>query len=90
VSWPSRPGKIKYGVIDVEHSVGRTWYVKIIQGTLTSRAFLGTAHPATGDQTWMELPWGTDMGSLSEGLILDELWAACVSMMEARTHLDVD
>lgn len=78
---------IKYGEIIVNTTVGRQWYVMIIQGTLTSRAFLGSRHSATGDQTWLELPWGTDMSSLTEGEVLDELWAACVSLMEARSHV---
>ena len=59
----------------------------IVQGTISSQVFLGTKHLATGSQTWQRLDWGTDMSSLTEGEILDELWAACMSLMEARTHL---
>jgi hypothetical protein len=68
-------------------NVGRTWYVEIKQGTLSSRVFFGTEHVLTGDQTWLTLEWGTDMSKLTEGEILDELWAACVSLMEARSHV---
>lgn len=68
-------------------NVGRTWYVAIVQGTLTSQAFLGTRHPSTGDQCWHRLDWGTDMGSLTEQQILDELYAAVLSFMEARAHI---
>lgn len=68
-------------------TVGRTWYIEIRQGTLSSQAFLGTRHPSTGDQLWCRLDWGTDMGSLTEQQVLDELWAACLSMMEARAHI---
>lgn len=68
-------------------SVGRTWYVEIRQGTLTSQVFFGTRHPSTGDQCWHRLDWGTDMSTLTEAQILDELWAAAMSLMEARTHV---
>lgn len=67
--------------------VGRSWSVVISQGTLSSHAFLMTSHPATGVQVWQRAEWGTDMSSLTEGQILDELWAACTTLMEQRTHL---
>jgi len=69
-------------------TVGRQWYVKIIAGRTGSQAFFGTAAVDTGDQEWHRLDWGTDMAALRESEVLDELWAACVSFMEARTHLD--
>ena len=71
----------------MNRSVGRRWYVEIRQGTLGSQVFLGTSHAATGDVLWQRLDWGTDMTSLTEAQVLDELWAACISLMEARTHL---
>jgi hypothetical protein len=61
--------------------------VQIIAGPLGSQVFLGTHHVATGNQAWMRMDWGTDMASLTEGEILDELWAACMSLMEARTSI---
>jgi hypothetical protein len=67
--------------------VGRTWYLEIRQGVTSSQAFLGTRHPATGDQLWHRMDWGTSFTTLTESEILDELWAAAMSFMEARTHL---
>jgi hypothetical protein len=68
-------------------TVGRRWYVEICQGTLGSQAFFGTTHLSTGNQVWGRLDLGTDMSQLTEGQILDELWSACIQLMEARTHL---
>lgn len=67
--------------------VRRRWYVAIEWDGITSRAVLATASPGTGQQTWLRIPWGTDMQSLTETEILDELWSAATSLMEARTHL---
>jgi hypothetical protein len=68
-------------------SVGRSWYVEIKQGRLGSRVFFGTRHLATGDQLWGHLDWGTDMSELTELQILDELYGAILSLLEARTHV---
>lgn len=68
-------------------STGRSWGLVITQGTLSSQVFLLTSHVATGQQVWQRMDWGTDMTQLSEGEILDELWAAAMALMEARTHL---
>lgn len=67
--------------------LGRHWWVEIIQGTLGSQVFFGTSHRTTGTQVWHRMEWGTDMSALTEGEILDELWAACMSLMEARTNI---
>jgi hypothetical protein len=68
-------------------TVGRTWYLELKQGTLGSQLFLGTRHVATGDQVWERKNWGTDLSGLTELEILDELYGAVLSLMEARTHV---
>lgn len=65
-------------------TVGRTWYVELKQGTLGSQVFFGTRHVATGDQVWDSMGWGTDLSTLTELQLLDELYAVCLSLMEAR------
>jgi hypothetical protein len=67
--------------------VGRTFYLEIRQGTLSSRVFFGTRHAATGDVLWQQIEWGTDMGTLTQSGVLDELWAAAMSLMEASSHV---
>lgn len=68
-------------------TVGRRWYLEIVQGTLGSQAFFGTTHLTTGTQVWQRLDLGTDMSQLTEGQILDELWSCCLQLMEQRTHV---
>lgn len=68
-------------------NVGRRWYVEIVRGTVGSQAFLGTAHVATGHQTWDRFDLGALPEQMTEDAILGELYAALLEFLERRTAL---
>lgn len=66
-------------------TVGRVWYVEVIEGRGTAQVFYGTRHPATGDQVWDRLDVPSVGYAPTEWMILDVLYAAVLVLMERRT-----
>lgn len=64
--------------------VGRTWYMKLIRGTVGGAVEIGTEHHATGRTVWYYQPWICPTDPMSEKDVADELYVALMRFLEEK------
>lgn len=64
--------------------VGRTWYVKLTQGTIGAVVELGTHHLTHGTTVWERVEVRSVPDSSTERQIIDELYSGLLELLELR------
>lgn len=66
-------------------NVGRTWYVKIVNGRLGAQVFLGTAQLVSGDQCWDRYDFGGLPEHYTQADVLSWFHDAVLELLERST-----